>query len=121
VSMIEELKAAIEASRMYEISGGEPTNLHEFQNAAMDLVRDHGQALVEAVEDAERLDWMARYGVSLKIESRDVEVRERRNAKWWLDTPHHTYLHVVDDRVRFDSYRDAIDAARTKASAGGGV
>lgn len=80
------------------------------------FLRDHGQALVEALQDSDRLDWVARYGVSFRIESRNVETMERRNAKWWIDCQHHTHIRAVDERVRFDSYRQAIDIARSKTA-----
>lgn len=57
----EDLERALEASRLYEVSGGEPTNLYEFQALAMDLLRYHGQVLVEAVRDAERWRGLKRH------------------------------------------------------------
>jgi len=58
MTLREDLERAIEASKLYEVSGSEPTNLYEFQALAMDLLRDHGQALVEALRDAERYRWL---------------------------------------------------------------
>jgi Xaa-Pro aminopeptidase len=94
--MVEELKAVLE--RISASAG----RIGQDDHYAAIFLRDHGQALVEAVADAERYRWLR----DIKNPA-EVTILER------------VYEDVyVKDGEKLDQ---AIDLARTKASAGGWV
>jgi hypothetical protein len=70
------------------------------------FLRDHGQALVEALADAARGEWMLRNASWMRYED---------FTAMYVELPMDVHLHSYGLR------REAIDLARTKASAGGGV
>ncbi|MDN7970637.1 hypothetical protein QZM91_24100 [Burkholderia multivorans] len=55
--------------------------------------------------DTERLDWLARTGIAIR--------NEHASGRWYLQAPYHTKIACLDDFERFDTFRAAIDAART--------
>jgi hypothetical protein len=106
MSMVEELKAAIASVRDAYAKTDTRGSSEAYDLAysrAFDLIRDHGQALVEAVADAER--W--RHARACPAIWHPV-VSALPNLTGWK-TPR-----MMDD------YIDA-DLARTKAGAGGGA
>lgn len=94
MSMVEELKACISRQQEY---GDAETGHHwdVFASAAYRLIRDHGQALVEALADAERYRF----------------IREHSYVEFTCDSPRNVYM----TNEQFDS---SVDLARTKAGAG---
>jgi hypothetical protein len=97
--MVEELKAAIDAVRAAYaktdcIESSEAYDLA--YSRTFDVICYHGQALIEAVADAERYRW----------------IREHSYVEFTCDSPRNVYM----TNEQFDSY---VDLARTKAGAGG--
>lgn len=125
MSMVEELKFLIEAQKDYD---RRETLSHwkTLSNSAHRFLRDHGQAIVEAVEDAERYRWLrqrmaVRKEMNMHGEALDaLTMRPGMGflkstidpAKGWTMP-----IFFVEHCERVDT---AIDIARTKASAGGG-
>lgn len=58
------------------------------------------------ITEDDRLNFMARYGISLH-----VEYTGPSEFKWYMNACFHTKIHCVDDHTRFDDFRQAIDAA----------
>jgi hypothetical protein len=66
-----------------------------------------------AALDAERLDWLAHHGVSIRNHSGPID------PGWFLVAPYHMGIPCVDDHKRFLTARAAIDAARATTGANG--
>ena len=86
--------------RLQEIAGR--YGLPEAKQAA-DLIEAQAKRIEELEKDAARLDVVARHGISFR--------NDPKTEKWYMTSPYNTNVFVVDDHTRFDSYREAIDAA----------
>lgn len=100
--MVEELKACIELNdRIASNWEWEDT----YNRACADLIRDHGQALVEAVADAERYQFL----------------KEHHTQKWFDKKSMDPVSVEFDFEGEGHDIDAAIDLARTRAGAGGGA
>ena len=97
MSMVEELKRVVDLGRT-PIGDG---NGSEYKQAALTFLRDHGQALVEAVADADRYRWLKHWQSPSRIEI-DFD-----------GTGHYLFSKGMLDSV--------IDTARTKVLDGVGL
>lgn len=91
------------------------TSLGNLQEHAVGLA----EQLAAALADAARLDWLAHYGASLRHDQSDMSTLKG----WFVVVPFYTGIPSVDDRKRFDTARDAIDAVLAQdaeAAQGGG-
>jgi len=106
--MVEELKELmrVRANLNNQGMGEPPTTPHDWmawEESCADFLRDHGQALVEALADAERYRWIREIASGDPADFHYVEDAAFVAAN---GCPHNFDLN--------------IDLARTKASAGGG-
>ncbi len=109
MSMVEELKACASIAAQYK-EHEDPFLLVELQEMSQELFLDHGQALVEALADAERYRWLR----DNDDPSGEVPYITRQVCNSWGNW--------VDDVALTGAVIDtAIDLARTKAGAGGGA
>lgn len=104
MSMVEELKRVMGAVMIGNRRSVDRQDLEYSVRVANDFFRDHGQALIEAVADAERMEWVEHQAHCLD---------------WVPDEPIRRVI-KADTGSEFESdhsWRDAIDQAR----AGGDV
>jgi len=83
---------------------GKPVS--QYQQKVYELseeIRDLRAQLASAQRDAKRLDFMAYHSTSLHIDPKD--------GRRFLSAPYHTGIACIDDHQRFDTTREAIDAA----------
>lgn len=78
--------------------------------AAINFLRTHSAEIAGALRDAERFDWMAHHGASLRNEP---------GGGWFVLAPYHTGIPSVDGRIRFPTARAAIDSAMQQGGGGG--
>ena len=78
--------------------------------ACVNFLRTHSAEIAGALRDAERFDWMAHHGASLRNEP---------GEGWFVLAPYHTGIPSVDGRIRFPTARAAIDSAMQQGGGGG--
>jgi hypothetical protein len=124
--MVEELKFLIEAQKDYD---RRETQSHwkTLSNSSHSFLRDHGQALLEALVDADRYRWLRqRMSVrrEMNMDGEALETLAMRPGLGFLKStiaPSQGWTMPIFFKEHCEKVDRAIDTARSKTVDGGGV